>query len=119
MTLVRIVAPHFVAGIDIEDQRLAPIVSYMRGWSIERIVDHCRSKGWTGQIMQRAGDMAMGTISDCRKCAEGKVIDGWPETMTRMFLCPTCGNKRCPKATDHELGCTNSNEPGQPGSYYA
>jgi hypothetical protein len=37
---------------------------------------------------------------------------------TRMILCPTCGNKRCPHVTDHNLACTNSNEPGQPGSRY-
>lgn len=37
----------------------------------------------------------------------------------RMILCPKCGNKRCPHATDHRLACTNSNEPGQPGSSYA
>jgi hypothetical protein len=36
----------------------------------------------------------------------------------RMILCVTCRNKRCPKATDHELMCTNSNEPGQAGSIY-
>lgn len=35
-----------------------------------------------------------------------------------MILCPTCGNKRCPKATNHTLECTGSNEPGQPGSAY-
>jgi hypothetical protein len=35
-----------------------------------------------------------------------------------MVLCPTCGNKRCPKATDHRLDCTNSNEPEQYGSIY-
>jgi len=47
----------------------------------------------------------------CRKCD--------PDFVGRiMFLCPTCGNKRCPKATDHTLACTNSNEPGQPGSDY-
>ena len=34
----------------------------------------------------------------------------------RMVLCPECGNKRCPKATHHANACTNSNEPGQPGS---
>jgi len=39
-------------------------------------------------------------------------------TMTRMFACPTCGNKRCPKATDHHLDCTGSNAPGQKGSRY-
>jgi hypothetical protein len=36
----------------------------------------------------------------------------------RMILCPTCGNKRCPHATDHRNACTGSNEPGQPGSSY-
>lgn len=30
-----------------------------------------------------------------------------------------CGNKRCPRATDHMLACTGSNDPGQPGSIYA
>jgi DNA-directed RNA polymerase subunit RPC12/RpoP len=41
-----------------------------------------------------------------------------PYSMTRMILCPDCGNKRCPKATNHELACTHSNEPGQKGSRY-
>lgn len=36
----------------------------------------------------------------------------------QMIVCPECGYKRCPKATDHELKCTGSNEPGQPGSAY-
>lgn len=34
----------------------------------------------------------------------------------RFVVCPECGNKRCPKANDHRNACTNSNEPGQPGS---
>lgn len=38
--------------------------------------------------------------------------------LDRMILCPECGNKRCPKATHHELSCSNSNEPGQQGSIY-
>lgn len=37
----------------------------------------------------------------------------------RMILCQTCGNKRCPHATDHRNACTGSNLPGQPGSSYA
>ena len=41
------------------------------------------------------------------------------EVRAFMILCPDCGNKRCPKASDHSLGCTGSNEPGQPGSVYA
>lgn len=36
----------------------------------------------------------------------------------RMILCDTCGNKRCPRATNHTEACTASNEPGQPGSAY-
>ena len=39
--------------------------------------------------------------------------------MTKMIVCPDCGNKRCPKATFHENKCTNSNEVGQEGSRYA
>ena len=38
--------------------------------------------------------------------------------MGRMILCETCGNKRCPHASSKENACTNSNDPGQPGSKY-
>lgn len=61
----------------------------------------------------------------CRKClrqrdAKIRVLGAIaiPIEMTMMVLCPTCGNKRCPHATDHDLACTNSNEPGQKGSAY-
>ena len=46
------------------------------------------------------------------------VCDGKPLMRSRMYLCATCGNKRCPHATDHRNVCTGSNEPGQPGSAY-
>ena len=35
-----------------------------------------------------------------------------------MIVCPVCGNKRCPHASDHREACTASNEPGQVGSRY-
>ena len=35
-----------------------------------------------------------------------------------MIVCPTCGNKRCPKASWHKNQCSGSNEPGQEGSIY-
>ena len=41
-----------------------------------------------------------------------------PVTINRFIVCPDCRNKRCPRSTDHRLECTNSNEPGQPGSRY-
>jgi hypothetical protein len=60
---------------------------------------------------------------NCHKCLEGLTIDvGIGKilvTSTRMILCPVCGNKRCPKATDHELLCTNSNDTEQFGSIYS
>ena len=61
----------------------------------------------------------------CRKCLRQRdskiqVLDSIviPIEMAMMILCPTCGNKRGPHATDHDLACTNSNEPGQKGSAY-
>jgi hypothetical protein len=51
----------------------------------------------------------------CLTCRPMRVDD--PESI-RMALCPTCGNKRCPKANDHRNQCSNSNEPGQKGSAY-
>ncbi len=50
----------------------------------------------------------------CHACftASGSIL------LDRMILCPQCGNKRCPKASDHRLDCTSSNDPGQPGSLY-
>lgn len=54
----------------------------------------------------------------CIRCFEASA-DNWQIVFARrMILCPECGNKRCPKATDHKLECTNSNEPGQAGSDY-
>ena len=44
---------------------------------------------------------------------------GQPVALMRMFLCQTCGNKRCPGADDHRLPCSGSNEPGQRWSAYA
>ena len=55
----------------------------------------------------------------CHKCAAGKIVGGFPLSSTRMILCPECRNKRCPRASDHDLACTGSNEPGQPGSVFA
>lgn len=49
----------------------------------------------------------------CRKCLESR-----NERAFIMICCPTCGNKRCPHASDHAFACTNSNEPGQAGSVF-
>ncbi len=48
MTLVRIVAPHFVAGFETDGvvRRAAPIIRYMLGWSDARARSYIASKGW-------------------------------------------------------------------------
>lgn len=56
----------------------------------------------------------------CHRCISEKrlVVNGLLLNDVMMILCPTCGNKRCPKASDHDLACTGSNESGQKGSVY-
>jgi hypothetical protein len=51
----------------------------------------------------------------CHNC---RPIDYTDPQSVYMRLCPSCGNKRCPKATNHLNECTNSNEPKQAGSIY-
>ena len=67
-------------------------------------------------------------LCGCYSCARASVaahpspagnIGPFDPRLCRMFLCPDCGNKRCPKATNHALECSGSNEPGQEGSRYA
>jgi hypothetical protein len=51
----------------------------------------------------------------CVRCVHERT----PNLLERqMPRCPTCGNKRCPHASDHDYACTGSNLPGQPGSFY-
>jgi hypothetical protein len=52
---------------------------------------------------------------NCHTC---RPIDYTDPESVYMRLCPECGNKRCPKATNHTNKCTNSNDPGQEGSIY-
>lgn len=43
--MLRIVAPHFVAGI-VRGGAAAPIIAYMKGWTLAQIEDYCKRKGW-------------------------------------------------------------------------
>lgn len=58
----------------------------------------------------------------CHRCIEENNLRDpvglLPLSSSQMILCPTCGNKRCPRASDHRLDCTGSNAPDQPGSIY-
>lgn len=54
----------------------------------------------------------------CYRCCDAPEHGFNNPVLQRMILCPACGNKRCPRATDHRFACTGSNEPGQFGSNY-
>ena len=60
----------------------------------------------------------------CRQCLryrkDGHLLGKsfFPTELYTMILCETCGNKRCPHATDHRHACTDSNDSGQAGSAY-
>jgi uncharacterized Zn-finger protein len=61
---------------------------------------------------------------ECHRCIKerrlGSMLCGifLPLSATKLIVCPKCGNKRCPHASDHDLECTSSNDPGQHGSIY-
>lgn len=50
----------------------------------------------------------------CQACLDEKIP---PEKYLGgrifMILCPDCGNKRCPQASNHIYKCSGSNEPNQ------
>lgn len=48
--LIRISAPHFVAGIELGG-RSADIIKYMKNWPLYKIKKYCLSKGWKIEIL--------------------------------------------------------------------
>lgn len=72
---------------------------------------------WIKDTKEAQADIDAGQCY-CYNCNKDRLVNGVPFVMTRMIVCPNCGNKRCPHATDHNLECTKSNEPGQAGSRY-
>lgn len=48
--MLRIVAPHFVAGI-VRGGLCAPIIGYMRGWTLRQIREYCERKCWDVEVM--------------------------------------------------------------------
>ena len=53
MKLVRVVAPHFVAGFESDGivRRTAPILKQMRGWTDDRARKYIQRKGWKASIV--------------------------------------------------------------------
>lgn len=68
------------------------------------------------------------TLCGCTRCVDERAA-ALPDipSITRIrgsgfpgwrYACEICGNKRCPHHTNHQFGCTGSNEPGQVGSAF-
>lgn len=53
MKLVRVVAPHFVAGFETDGivRRTAPILKVLRGWDDERARRYIARKGWKASVV--------------------------------------------------------------------
>jgi hypothetical protein len=55
MRLIRVVAPHFVAGFESDGtvRRAAPILGFMTGWSDDRARVYMAAKGWRASVIER------------------------------------------------------------------
>jgi hypothetical protein len=51
MRLLSIESKHFVAGLEFDQSdrvvRTAPILAYMKNWTIRRVLDYARMRKWT------------------------------------------------------------------------
>lgn len=76
------------------------------GWTVQEYVELERYQEAV------AGNSPVTPVCWCSTCR--------PVTMNdmRFVVCPECGNKRCPRASDHNNACTGSNDPGQVSSAY-
>lgn len=112
--IVREVIYHLQSIVDDNDSPPPYIYGYFHNDEIEYM-------DWYTDILKEE------RACNCHRCIEengltDKMVMGGEEVEVsqsiQMILCPVCGNKRCPKASDHRLACTGSNEPGQEGSVY-
>jgi hypothetical protein len=111
--------PHIVdSGASVMDNK--PVAWMSQGGDVSRSADYFEEMGfkdliplYTHPVKEQDG------CGNCHSCLVGVTENGYPVTFQRMILCPDCGNKRCPKASNHRHQCTESNEPNQRGSIYA
>ena len=80
--------------------------------------EHARHEGdYTIPLYTAPREFSDG-CGNCHACLVGVMENNMPVTSQRMIVCSDCGNKRCPKASNHRHKCTGSNEVGQYGSIY-
>ena len=72
--LIRIEAPHFVAGIVYENEviiRIAPIIKYMDTWFISNVISYCNKKGYKYQIFDQGQEVQEIGLRTCGNADEG------------------------------------------------
>lgn len=68
--LAQITAPQFVAGIELDNDRVtkaAPIVGYMKGWRRDSVRSYCELRGWRVRVIH--ADQATPTAMAGRRSA--------------------------------------------------
>ncbi len=95
-------------------------LDFLREVDATRHADQPSAAPMIAGLAEWEGDPGCGRCHKCLADVRVKMTEhlSVPVTTTFMVTCPDCGCKRCPKASDHTLACTGSNEPGQPGSIY-
>jgi hypothetical protein len=55
---IRIQGPNFVAAVDLESTNgvetvtlTAPMLRYMKGWTLNRVMRYCKGKKWPAEIL--------------------------------------------------------------------
>ncbi len=78
---------------------------------LDHVVDAILAADWQAPELPKPFD------ADCKACGleRQQAIEAAGQGFhhIRPYSCPDCGNKRCPKASDHRHACTGSNEPNQ------
>lgn len=75
-----------------------------------KVADFNESKDWGARWLgKHLTNLGVESDCMCSKCLENVTVGAWPVASLVMVLCPTCGNKRCPKAEHHLYKCTGSN----------
>lgn len=57
--IISIDAPHFCAGVVLINQDVvytAPILHYMKGWKLQRVISYTRKKGWRWEKVNAYAD---------------------------------------------------------------
>lgn len=52
--LIRIESSYFVAGVIFGDEKViiaAPIIKYMIGWNMYKVINYCKQKNWKFEIL--------------------------------------------------------------------